>query len=97
MDKAFELSTKLLPGFGQNQGFKMTFSNGYTISVIFGESSKSDQGETTAEVAVWHSVKGHWLAFKEGAWVKLPLLCTEVLGHQTPDQVADLIQSLKNF
>lgn len=97
MNKAFELSTKQHPVFGQNRGFKMTFSNGYTISVIFGDSSKSDQGESTAEVAVWHSVKGHWLICKEGAWEELPLFSTEVLGHQTPDQVAQHIEIISKL
>ena len=73
----------------------MTFSNGCTISVAFGERTYSDQGQTTAEVAIW--LRDDYLAYKDGAWVKLPGGKTSVLGHQTPDQVADLIQALKNF
>ena len=75
----------------------MTFRNGYTLSVIYGERSYSDQGESTAEVAAWHSKEDHWLAFEEGAWMEVPDGRSAVLGHQTPDQVAELIQALKNF
>ena len=88
VDKAFSSTSK---------GFQMTFSSGYTLSVIYGERSYSDQGESTAEVAVWHSKEDHWLAFEEGAWKEVPDGRSAVLGHQTPDQVAELIQALKNF
>jgi len=79
VDKAF---------LSHHSGFTMTFSNGYTISVSFRERSYSDQGETTAEVAVWHSKEDHWLYFEDGAWVIVPEGRTAVLGHQTPDQIA---------
>lgn len=69
-------------------GFQITFSNGYTLSVAFGEHTYSDQGQSTAEVAAWHSGEDHWLAFEEGAWEETPDGRTAVLGHQTPDQVA---------
>ena len=88
VDKSFSSTSK---------GFQMTFPSGYTISVIYGEGSYSDQGETTAEVAAWHSKEDHWLQFVDGAWVIVPGGHSEVLGHQTPDQVAELIQALKNF
>lgn len=77
------------------RGFQMTFSNGCTISIIFGGGAYSDRGKTTAEVAAWLGEDD--LTYRDGAWVKLPEGKTSVLGHQTPDQVADLIQALKNF
>jgi len=76
-------------------GFQMTFGNGCTISVVFGPRTCSDQGKTTAEVAAWKD--GRWLAFREGVWVPAQEGEHTMLHHQTPDQVADLIQSLKNF
>jgi hypothetical protein len=88
VDKAF---------ISHHSGFIMTFSNGYTISVSYSERSYSDQGETTAEVAVWHSKEDHWLAFEDGAWVIVPDGHSEVLGHQTPDQIAELISALQKF
>ena len=88
VDKSFSSTDK---------NFQMTFRNGYTISVVFGERSYSDQGETTAEVAAWHSKEDHWLQFVDGAWEEVPDGRSAVLGHQTSDQVAELIQALKNF
>ena len=75
----------------------MTFSNGYTISVSFREFSYSDQGETTAEVAVWHSKEDHWLSFEEGAWVIVPDGHTAVLGYQTPDQIASHMEIISKL
>lgn len=79
----------------RQKGFQMTFSNGCTISVVFGERTYSDQGESTAEVAAWSGEE--WLGYRDGAWGKIPGGGSSVLRHQTPDQVADLIQALKNF
>lgn len=78
-------------------GFKMTFSNGYTLSVAFGEHTYSDQGQSTAEVAACHSREGYWLAFDEGAWEQTPDGRTAVLGHQTPDQVAQHIEIISKL
>jgi len=78
-------------------GFKMTFSNGYTFSVSYSEFSYSDQGQTTAEVAVWHSKEEHWLAFEDGAWVIVPEGRTAVLGHQTPDQIASHMEIISKL
>lgn len=88
VDKAF---------LSYHSGFIMTFSNGYTFSVSFRERSYSDQGETTAEVAVWHSKEDHWLCFEDGAWEVVPEGRSAVLGHQTPDQIAELISALQKF
>jgi hypothetical protein len=45
MEKAFQLLND------DREGIQMTFSNGCTISVIFGKYTYSDEGQTTAEVA----------------------------------------------
>jgi hypothetical protein len=78
-------------------GFTMTFSSGYTISVSYSEFSYSDQGQTTAEVAVWHSKEDHWLAFEDGAWVVVPDGRAAVLGHQTPDQIASHMEIISKL
>ena len=88
VDKSFSSTSK---------GFQMTFSSGYTISVTFGERSYSDQGETTAEVAAWHSKEDHWLTFEDGAWVVVPGGRSAVLGHQTPDQVASHMEIISKL
>jgi len=78
-------------------GFQITFSNGYTFSVSYSEFSYSDQGQTTAEVAVWHSKEDHWLAFEDGVWVVVPDGHTAVLGHQTPDQIASHMEIISKL
>jgi hypothetical protein len=88
VDKSFSSTSK---------GFQMTFSSGYTISVIYRERSYSDQGKTTAEVAAWHSKEDHWLAFEGGAWGIVPDGHSAVLGHQTPDQVASHIEIISKL
>ena len=67
-------------------GFSITFDNGYTISVQFGKANYSN-GSTTAEVAAWS---------KDGTWYKLGAN-DNVIGWQTADEVADLIQKVKNL
>ena len=88
VDKSFSSTSK---------GFQITFSSGYTLSVIYGERSYSDQGKLTVEVAVWHSKEDHWLAFEEGAWKEVPDGRSAVLGHQTPDQVAKHIEAISKL
>ena len=80
-----------------NKGFQVTFSNGYTLSVAFGENTYSDQGVTTAEVAAWHYGEDHWLAFEGGAWVIVPDRHSAVLGHQTSDQIASHIEIISKL
>ena len=88
VDKSFSSTSK---------GFQITFSSGYTLSVIYGERSYSDQGKTTAEVAAWHSKEDRWLTFEKGAWVVVSDGHSEVLGHQTPDQVAKHIEAISKL
>ena len=81
-----------------NKGFQMTFANGYTISVQFGNGNYCDNrhyGDMlahdqsvppsyTAEVAAWD---------KNNNWVQLGEN-DNVLGYQTADDVAALIASI---
>ena len=83
-----------------HDGFKMTFSNGCTISVIFGKYTYSDGGETTAEVDAWNS-DGDWMVYEEDRlpfdqWIVLED-GTEVMPRQTADEVANLISTLSQY
>ena len=83
-----------------NKGFQMTFANGYTISVQFGNGNYCDNrhyGElvsfeqpvppsSNAEVAAWDK-DGHWLKLGE---------YDDVIGWQTPDQIAAIIADISS-
>jgi len=83
-----------------HDGFQMTFSNGCTISVMFGKYTFSDEGQTTAEVAAWNS-DGNWMLFQEDRlpfdqWIVLENEI-EVMSRQTADEVANLIFTLSRY
>ena len=97
MSKAFE--TQVDKEINHN-GFKMTFSNGCSISVIFGKHTYSDEGKTTAEVAAWNS-DNNWMLFQEDRlpfdqWIILED-GVEVMPRQTADEVANLIYTLSQY
>jgi hypothetical protein len=97
MSKAFE--TQVDKEINHN-GFKMTFSNGCSISVIFGKYTYSDGGQTTAEVAAWNS-NGNWMLFQEDRlpfdqWIILED-GVEVMPRQTAVEVANLIYTLSQY
>jgi hypothetical protein len=76
-----------------HDGFQITFGNGYTLSVIFGKSSYSDQGETTAEVAAWNGDRD-WMLYSDGKWVVLKDGYVEIMPRCTPDEVAEMMFTL---
>ena len=76
-----------------HHGFQMTFENQFTISVQFSKHNYSDQGETTAEVAAWNS-NGDWMVYNGDNWVVLTNGDTDVMSHQTTDDVARMISEL---
>jgi hypothetical protein len=76
-----------------HHGFQMTFGNQFTISVQFSKHNYSDQGETTAEVAAWNS-NGDWMVYNGDNWVVLTNGDTDVMSHQTTDDVARMISEL---
>jgi hypothetical protein len=83
-----------------HDGFKMTFSNGCTISIVFGKYTFSDEGETTAEVAAWNG-DGNWMLYHEDRlpfdqWIVLED-GVEVMPRQTADEVANLIYTLSRY
>lgn len=84
----------------ERPGFSMTFENGWTISVQFHASAYCERNQSLvenredknpaespdAEIAIWNS-EGDWYDFGSD----------EVLGYQTPDEVADWITKVKAF
>ena len=76
--KAFELKTE------HGKGFWITFANGYTVSVQFDKPphTYSDGGKTTAEVAVIEPDGNTLVRLGEN---------DEVIGHVTPERVAEII------
>ena len=96
---------KIKTGFRscENKGFQITFANGWTISVQFGKHNycvrrsfapdawKPETDEIVesenAECAVWDA---------DGVWMQMTD-SDEVIGSQTPDQVAAMIARVASF
>jgi uncharacterized protein YneR len=76
-----------------HHGFQMTFGNQFTISVQFSKHNYSDQGKTTAEVAAWNN-NGDWFYFDDNKWNIIENKDTDVMSHQTTDDVARMISEL---
>ena len=62
-------------------GFHITFKNGYTMSVQFSKSNYSDGGETTAEIEAWGPDK-KWMKLSEH---------DDVRGWCSPDEVLEVM------
>jgi len=76
---------KLSPPSNRN-GFHMTFSNGWTVSVQSGEGHYCTSG-VSAEVAVWDQ-DGDWLQWSNG---------DTVCGHLSADRVAELLDRIASI
>jgi hypothetical protein len=77
------------------RGFHMTFANGYTISVQFGEGNyctnrygNDGDKSANAEVAAWSDCGGEWVKLGEN---------DDVIGWQTPDQVLAIMTRIANL
>ena len=96
MTKAF--STHVAEDINHD-GFHMTFGNGATVSVMFGKYNYCDQGETTAEVAVWDQ-NDDWYIFNEednhNSLIKVDS-GSDVIGHCTSNMVAHIMNLAKNL
>jgi len=74
-----------------NKGFQMTFANGWTVSVQFGDGNYCDNRDgassssKTAEIAAWNDKE--WYQFDNA---------TEVRGWVTADDVAKFINLIAN-
>ena len=89
------------------KGFKLTFSNDWTVSVQFasynlcsnyGPNSNGEYGAATAEIAAWYGEDycemglDSWYAFSSGDhWDD------KVQGYSTPDQVTEFLNLVSNF
>jgi hypothetical protein len=86
----------------ENKGFQITFENGWTVSVQWGKGNYCDRRDysmfsleteqgivecANAECAVWDA-DGEWLPLSDG---------DDVIGWQTPDEVAALIARVAAF
>ena len=80
-------------------GFQMTFANGLTVSIVFGKYTYSDEGETTAEVAVWDQ-DGYWYVLNEEdnhmSLFKIPS-GNDVMGHCTADLTASIMNLARKY
>lgn len=85
MDNAFNNYSNAV-----NNGFTMTFANGITVSVRWGNMNYCDQGKTTAECAAWWSDQSwvHIEGFEYGY--------DDVLADLTADDVALFIHNAAN-
>jgi hypothetical protein len=96
MEKAF--STHVAKDINHD-GFHMTFDNGSTISVMFGKNTYSDEGKTTAEVAVWDK-DGDWYILNEddnhNSLIKSPY-GSDIIGHCNSNLVAFIMNLAKNL
>ena len=84
----------------ERPGFSMTFENGWTISVQWHTSAYCERKQAlassivdvnpaespTAEIAMWDKY-GNWYMFEHD----------EVLGYQTPDEVAEWIEVVRSL
>ena len=95
-EKAF--LTKVDKSYHQD-GFQMTFANGFTVSVVFGKHTYSDAGETTAEIAVWDE-DGYWYVLNEEdnhmSLIKLPS-GSDVMGRCTADLTASIMNLARKY
>ena len=79
------------------EGFSMVLANDVCVSVIYGDGSFCDKGETTAEVAVTDT-KGNWYVLSESSdkLVEFPL-GTEVISNVTPDELVTILDLAKQI
>ena len=70
-------------------GITMKFENGNTISIQFSQTMNYSDGKTNAEVAAWDA-DGEWINLSDNPG-------DDVIGWQTTDKVADLIQKVKSL
>jgi hypothetical protein len=77
------------------KGLQIRLSNQVLVSVIFGLGSYSDQGETTAEVAVIDR-ENNWYIFANGELVPSPG-GSDVNSYIRPDQLVDIMYLAKQL
>jgi hypothetical protein len=87
--KAFETTQLIDPRNKEvyNNGFKVTFENGHTISVQFGRVNYCDEGKTTAEIAAWDA---------NGEWIKITEY-DDVKGHCSPSDMLEIMNKISQL
>lgn len=88
---------------GDRAGFSIKFGNGFTVSVVWHDFAYADRVRDsklktakTAEVAIWKDEspsKQPWYIFEGGTLVRLDE-GSDVMGWQTPEQVAEIIAAV---
>ena len=76
-------------------GFQMSFNNGVTVSVQFGKLSASDNGETTAEVAIWNN--DNWFVMDKTNQLIPVESSSDVMPRCTPEEVVWIMDKAKNI
>ena len=77
-------------------GFQMDFDNGVTVSIQFGEMSRSDKGQNTAEVAVFRDDDWFIADVDKQDLVRIERT-SDVMTHCTPEVVAWIINKAKDI
>jgi hypothetical protein len=92
-----------------DSGFAITFANGFTVSVQWGNGkngSPRNYAKTTtdaerpgmivgmtAEVAIWDNDRTYWTLSENGVFHKADHV-TSVTGWQTPEQIAQIVAAV---
>ena len=76
-------------------GFQMDFINGVTVSIQFGEMSRSDKGQNTAEVAVFRD--DDWFIADVSKQDLVKAGGSDVMTSCTPEVVAWIINKAKDI
>ena len=76
-------------------GFQMDFDNGVTVSIQFGKMSRSDKGETSAEVAVFRD--DDWFIMDVDKQDLVKVNGSDVMTRCTPEVAAWIINKAKDI
>jgi hypothetical protein len=77
------------------EGFSMLLANDVCISVIYGDGTYSDKGETTAEVAVTDT-KGNWYILIDDK-LEVSSIGSDVIPRVTPDELVTILDLAKQL
>lgn len=90
----------------RNQGFQLTFDNGYTVSVQFGHYNYCDARNYNERYNDWrdheaiHACQNAEVAIwygDRGPFVDLDKTPSDVFGYQTPKDVAKIIATVASW
>ena len=81
-------------GDSYSKGFQMEFENNVTVSVQFGDWTRSDKGSTTAEVAVYRGDEWYIADIDDLVLVSRG---SEVMTHCSPDVVAWIMDKARHI